>query len=768
MSAMRLLAAILLILLAWPVPWTEAGLDPQLSSILENLRPDEEVSVIATLTDQVDLDRFRTSARNIRRMAAENRRQHRQELVSALRDKSAATQGPLKSFLQGRGARKIEPLWIFNGLEVTAGREVIEALAARPEVAEVRLNGTLRLPTYTISQAAAPEWNLSAIHAPELWSLGFTGQGVVVATLDSGVDVLHADLGSKWRGGANSWFDPYGSTTVPYDVADPRTGIGHGTAVMGIMVGGSAGGTAIGVAPDARWIAAKIFNDAGGAENLRVHQGFQWLLDPDGNPGTDDAPDVVNHSWGFEDVPGVCISEFRADVQTLRAAGIAMAFAAGNSGSLASTSVSPANYPESFAVGAVDQALAVPLFSARGPSACDGTVYPEVVAPGVHVRTADLTSGGVIPASYALVDGTSFSAPHVAGAMALLLSALPGQSVTALEAALRQTATDLGPAGPDNSYGSGLINTLAAYTYLKGPAPNISILPSASFFNFGTVPINGSLAQGFTITNVGSADLLLSAIAVTGPDAAEFALSNDLCSGRSLVPSAGCTFEVTFAPLTTGKKIAAVVVPSNDPDTPLTSIVLVGNELVRIGAFRRGEWFLDNGSGGWDPVGDTVYQNFGALADIPVTGDWDGDGKTEVGTYRRGMWFLDQNGNGAWDPGVDTVYQNFGAPDDIPVTGDWNGDGRTEVGTYRRGMWFLDNGNGVWDPGVDTVYQNFGAPDDIPVTGDWNGDGRTEVGAWRRGTWFLDNGNGRWDAGVDTIYQNFGAADDIPVTGNWH
>jgi subtilisin family serine protease len=462
---------------------------------------------------------------------------------------------------------------------------------------------------------------------------------VVVATLDTGVDVLHPDLGSKWRGGSNSWFDPYRNTAVPYDVADPRTGLGHGTAVMGILVGGSAGGTAIGVTPDARWIAAKIFNDAGVAENLRIHQGFQWLLDPDGNPGTDDAPDVVNNSWGFEDRPGECISEFRPDVQALRSAGIAMAFAAGNTGSLANTSVSPANYPESFAVGAVDQALAVPLFSARGPSACDGTVYPEVVAPGVHVRTADLTSGGVIPASYALVAGTSFSAPHVTGALALLFSALPGQSATALEAALRQTATDLGPAGPDNSSGSGLINALAAYNYLNIPAPNISILPSASFFNFGTVPVNGTLSQGFTITNVGNADLLLEAIAVTGLNAAEFALSNDLCSGRSLVPSAGCTFEVIFAPLTTGKKIAAVAIPSNDPDTPLASIVLVGNELVRIGTFRRGEWFIDNGSGGWDAGGDTVYANFGAPDDIPVTGDWNGDGKPRWG-LTAGTLFL--------------------------------------------------------------------------------------------------------------------------------
>jgi hypothetical protein len=96
---------------------------------------------------------------------------------------------------------------------------------------------------------------------------------------------------------------------------------------------------------------------------------------------------------------------------------------------------------------------------------------------------------------------------------------------------------------------------------------------------------------------------------------------------------------------------------------------------------------------------------------------------TEVGAI-GGHRFLD-NGNGVWDdPTIsltpDTVYANFGAPDDIPVTGDWDGKGKTEVGTWRRGTWFLDNGNGRWDAGVDTVYQNFGASDDIPVTGNWH------------------------------------------------
>jgi len=208
-----------------------------------------------------------------------------------------------------------------------------------------------------------------------------------------------------------------------------------------------------------------------------------------------------------------------------------------------------------------------------------------------------------------------------------------------------------------------------------------------------------------------------------------------------------------------------------------------GDGFTEVGTYRpaTGQWFFDlDNSGSWSGClgaggTDLCLAQFGAPTDIPVTGDWNGDGIDEVGTYRQGMWFFDMDGSGTWDPNADAFRQNFGAPTDIPVTGDWNGDGTTEIGTYRQGMWFLDyNGNGRWDdpndPSVinkDTVYQNFGAPTDIPVTADWDSDGTTEVGTYRQGVWFLDNGNGQWDAGVDQVILNFGAPTDKPVTGIW-
>jgi hypothetical protein len=235
---------------------------------------------------------------------------------------------------------------------------------------------------------------------------------------------------------------------------------------MGILIGGSAGGTSIGIAPGSQWIAVKIFNTANEATLSGIHKGFQWLLDPDNNTETDDAPDVINNSWGLANTVNTCNDEFQEDIQALKNAGIALAFSAGNGGPFPSTSESPANYPESFSVGALEDNSTIMVPSSRGPSACDLSIYPEVVAPGVNIRTADLTFGGVLPDSYINVTGTSFAAAHVSGAMAVLLSAFPCATILELESALKDSAIDLGTPGPDHDFGYGRIDMIAAYNVL--------------------------------------------------------------------------------------------------------------------------------------------------------------------------------------------------------------------------------------------------------------------------------------------------------------
>jgi bacillopeptidase F len=438
--------------------WGRAAIDSELEMELKKRAPHEELSVIVSLKGKVDKRRYRTKDRH--------RRDTR--LFRALKKNGAAERESHKVFLRERGARRLRELWASNSIAVTASADVVREMASRPGVESIRPDSMLQAPAVNYGSTAAPDWNLDAVMARDMWALGYTGAGVVVANMDTGVDSAHPDLAGKWRGGGNSWFDPRGEHATPYDFN------GHGTQTMSLMVGST-----VGVAPDARWIAAKLYDDTGWARYSDIHLVFQWLLDPDGDPATLDAPDIVNASWGLSGSAGQCITEFSADIDALKAAGIAVTFAAGNDGPAPLTSLSPGNNTAGFATGAVDPQLDVASFSARGGSACDGSVYPKLAAPGLNVNAADLSFGGM--PMYAAVYGTSYAAPHTAGVMALLLDAYPDVGVADLESALLQGVRDLGVPGADNSYGYGLVDALAAWRVLLarfGSPPAITSTPT--------------------------------------------------------------------------------------------------------------------------------------------------------------------------------------------------------------------------------------------------------------------------------------------------
>jgi len=475
------------LLLGLPMKVQSAGIAPELEAMLQTVAPDQEIGVIVRFSGRPNLEALPAGDQAARRSA----------IITALRKQAEHSQKPMLEFLQDTPARQVISLWMINGMSLRLPAHAASQLVRVPLVQSISLDATLSAPQTVAASSAPAEWNLSLIGAPQLWQNGYLGQGVVVASLDTGVDIAHADIAEKWRGGANSWFDPHGQHDVPGDVH------GHGTQTMGLIVGGDAGGTSIGVAPGAQWIAAKIFDDSGTATYSAIHQAYQWVLDPDGNADVDDAPQVVSNAWGMAQSPGVCDTEFHDDISVLRIAGIAMAFSAGNAGPAAATSVSPANYAQSLSVGAVDSGLGVANFSSRGPSACDGALFPSVVAPGVGVRTTDLTFGGLIPNAYIDVTGTSFAGAHVAGGMALLISAVPDTSVTGLETALRGSANDIGATGADNDAGHGVIDLAAAFQQLAQVTPpqtgvlqftseNYSVTENGAQVNIVVERVNGS------------------------------------------------------------------------------------------------------------------------------------------------------------------------------------------------------------------------------------------------------------------------------------
>ena len=190
-----------------------------------------------------------------------------------------------------------------------------------------------------------------------------------------------------------------------------------------------------------------------------------------------------------------------------------------------------------------------------------------------------------------------------------------------------------------------------------------------------------------------------------------------------------------------------------------------------VGIFRQGFfWILDtNGNQQMDLPADLAFPFGGVPGDIPITGDWNGDGFTKVGIYRpmNGLFILDTNGNGVFDAG-DQVFTFAGAgrsPGDIPVVGDWNGDGRSKIGFFRQGfLWVLDyNGDGILEQGVDRVFGYGGMPGDVPIVGDWAGTGISQVGIVRQGfLWILDvNGNETTNGAL--VFPFGGYPGDVPV-----
>jgi hypothetical protein len=225
-----------------------------------------------------------------------------------------------------------------------------------------------------------------------------------------------------------------------------------------------------------------------------------------------------------------------------------------------------------------------------------------------------------------------------------------------------------------------------------------------------------------------------------------------------------------------------------------------------VGVYRSsaGLWILDSNFSQSFDTADQVSAFGGIAGDIPVFGDWNGDGKTKIGIYRNGQWLLDYNGNGIFEgPVTDRVYNNFGGQaGDYPVVGDWNGTGYSKIGILRQGFfWILDvNGNGVIDvgTGADVAFAFGGATGctaalpgpysvissavtgacDIPVVGDWNNDGTTKVGVVRAAgsspnfLWILDQTGARAfiaaGTNASTVFPFGGIAGDLPMVGDWN
>ena len=374
-------------------------------------------------------------------------------------------------------------------------------LAGRPDPKEAEQD--------PLSARSVTTWGLDYIGAPEVWAQGVRGRGAVVGGQDTGYDWDHPALARRYRGYQftdsaihdYNWFDavekdsPLTNATAPNPCgysADVACDDGsHGTHTMGTMVGMD-GVREIGVAPEAEWIGCRSMERGWGRPETYIRC-FQWFVAPtdtDGEtPRPDLAPDVIANSWYcplMEGCDDCTFGAFDNVIAALRASGVVVVASAGNAGRGGCNTVNriPAQSPGAIAVAAHDINGDIAGFSSRGTSAepLDG---PDIAAPGVDVRSS-VTGGG-----YSNFSGTSMAGPHVAGVVALMVSANPqlrGQ-VDSIEAILLRSATPVAITAEDSCSAAGGLNQTFGQGYLN------AALAVAGAQAFGTTSNTSAFAK---------------------------------------------------------------------------------------------------------------------------------------------------------------------------------------------------------------------------------------------------------------------------------
>lgn len=442
-------------------------------------KPNEFHLAILHLTDREDVVLLKESSRS-KGLSNEDRARF---VTNTLYNKSINTQDDILEFLDNLPAdlidkESIRSFWITNAITVLAKKEAIYLLSQRSDIdkiyGEIEGEATVEpVVTFSNEERSAVTNGLKAINAPEMWKLGYTGYGTKVFVMDSGVEYTHPALRQQYLGNIKPHNESWtGDNNEPFDIG------GHGTHVTGTILGlDRKNQDTIGVAFNSHWIGGPVQFSNSPRQPHRVLsfiENMQFALNPDGDINTsDDIPDAFNNSWGqttFNESFCDPTAFFSQVHLALEAAGVAMVWSSGNSGSGASsiTGYKNSNFDlvSSFAVGNVGQVApyTIEASSSRGPSRCGGegslAIKPEVSAPGAAIRSSYLNG------SYALLTGTSMAAPHVSGAILLLKEAFPYLVGEDILLALYFSAKDLGPEGEDNDYGMGLIDVYAAYLYL--------------------------------------------------------------------------------------------------------------------------------------------------------------------------------------------------------------------------------------------------------------------------------------------------------------
>lgn len=418
-----------------------------------------------------------------------------------------ASQAEVLDFMASLGneVQEIKPFWSINGFSCWTTDEVIAQLEIRRDIALVYHDKFKRMlpdneKPYPV-ESKDNAWHIDKVNAPAVWnyngSTGYTGNGVVVAVLDSGVNYNHIDIaGSMWDGGAA--FPHHGYDVINHD-NDPMDDHGHGTHCAGIVAGQGNAGIQTGVAPGAQIMAVKIMDDTGYGGDEQLIEGIEFALEQ--------GADILSCSFGDAGTGGYAL--YRQLYETALDAGVVAAVAAGNDGDTQYSLPkpynieSPGNCPPPWfhpdqtlhgghtavvCVGATDATDKHSSFSSVGPVTwaegdmigdyddypyevgnpdMPGLIRPDISAPGSSITSLNYASNS----GYVAYDGTSMATPCVAGVMALILEADPTLNPAQIDSIIELTAVKIGNFKKNNTTGSGRIDALAAINavFYHGP-----------------------------------------------------------------------------------------------------------------------------------------------------------------------------------------------------------------------------------------------------------------------------------------------------------
>ncbi|MEN0005287.1 MAG: S8 family peptidase [Bacteroidota bacterium] len=488
------IAIILLLFTANPTFWSNEPIwEHKVAPELLDQAANQEVEFLVYLHDQASLDAFRQRPAGI---------QKKQQLLKALRTTTQRTQAPLIDLIEAAG-QPYRSFFIANVIYTKGTIDLITTLAKQEAVATIQPNPWTKLQEPEVHRSLIDlrdplEWGIDTINAALVWELGNRGEGIVVGGQDTGVEWDHPALINQYRGWDGTtaehnynWHDAISEISLLHEdpVISPElnrcglsTGIPcddlfHGTYTISIAVGDDENGNQVGVAPGAKWIACRNMERGYGSPASYI-ECFEWFLAPTDtlgqNPDVAQAPHVLVNSWGCPEIEGCNPDNWalmEQVIETLRTSGIVVVNSAGNDGPGCNTISKPsAMFKNTLTVGSTTRQDEISGFSSRGLVTVDSSfrLKPNVVAPGSSIRAATLNGG------YTTASGTSAAGPHVAGLVALMLSANPALigEVDLVEDLVEQTAIPLfsndtcnlvpGTAHPNPIFGYGRVDALAA------------------------------------------------------------------------------------------------------------------------------------------------------------------------------------------------------------------------------------------------------------------------------------------------------------------